>query len=123
MGFEATKVLLPTLLSDIETGKAQLPEFQRDWVWDDQRIKDLLVSVLRKHPIGSVMLLEFNNEQARFKVRPIEGVKLEGMPKPQTLVLDGQQRLTSLFQVLKSDEAVKTTSDRPEYLTKVELSV
>ena len=112
MGFEATKVLLPTLLSDIQTGKAQLPEFQRDWVWDDQRIKDLLVSVLRKHPIGSVMLLESNNEQARFKVRPIEGVKLEGTPKPQTLVLDGQQRLTSLFQVLKSDEAVKTTNDR-----------
>jgi hypothetical protein len=114
MGFEATKLLLSKLLPEIHSGNIQLPEFQRDWVWDDQRIKDLLVSVLRKHPIGSVMLLQANNDQARFKTRVIEGVKLGSTVKPQTLVLDGQQRLTSLYQVLLSGGVVETRNDRKQ---------
>jgi hypothetical protein len=116
MGFEATKQLLDTLLNDIQTGKAQLPEFQRNWVWDDQRIKDLLVSVIRKHPIGSVMLLESGNNNARFKYRPVEGTSFTDTVKPQIMILDGQQRLTSLFQVLKSGHVVQTVNDRKQVI-------
>ena len=56
--FGSGPVLLTQLLSDVENGGIQLPDFQRGWVWDDDRIKDLLTSILRGFPIGAVMTLE-----------------------------------------------------------------
>ena len=56
--FTAITVLLKTLLEDVGYGKVQLPDFQRGWVWDDDRIKGLLVSISRGFPIGAVMTLE-----------------------------------------------------------------
>src|SRR5829696_94365 len=98
--FDSTKTQLGTLLDEIVAGKIQLPDFQRGWVWDDEHIRSLLVSIARSFPIGAVMLLETGGE-ARFQVRPVEGVALPDTAKPERLILDGQQRLTSLIQVLK----------------------
>jgi len=44
--FDSTKRLLPEILSDIVKGKVQLPDFQRGWIWDDDHVRGLLVSVL-----------------------------------------------------------------------------
>lgn len=73
--FDSTKRLLPEILADIVKGKIQLPDFQRGWVWDDQHIRSLLVSIARSFPVGAVMLLETGGE-AKFQVRPVEGVSL-----------------------------------------------
>jgi uncharacterized protein with ParB-like and HNH nuclease domain len=70
--FDSTKTSLATLLNDIVVGKIQLPDFQRGWVWDDEHIRSLLVSIARAFPIGAIMLLEAGGD-ARFKTRPIEG--------------------------------------------------
>jgi hypothetical protein len=105
--FDSTKTLLSDLLSRVVTGKLQLPDFQRGWVWDDEHIQSLLVSIARSFPIGAVMLLETGGE-TRFQVRPVEGVELPTNTSPEELILDGQQRLTSLTQVLKSDKPVAT---------------
>lgn len=106
--FDSTKITLPTILDDIITGKLQLPDFQRGWVWDDEHVRSLLVSVARSFPVGAVMLLETGGE-ARFQTRPVENVDFTGaIPQPETLILDGQQRLTTLTQVLKLDRPVKT---------------
>src|SRR5207248_11280575 len=103
--FDSTKTELGKLLDQIVEGKIQLPDFQRGWVWNDEHIRSLLVSIARSFPIGAVMLLETGGE-AKFQVRLIEGID----PLPGTaattqsaeqLILDGQQRLTSLTQVLK----------------------
>jgi uncharacterized protein with ParB-like and HNH nuclease domain len=56
--FDSTKTRLAELLKQIETGKLQLPDFQRGWVWDDEHIRSLLSSIAREFPIGAVMLLE-----------------------------------------------------------------
>ncbi|MEH2271077.1 MAG: DUF262 domain-containing protein, partial [Nostoc sp.] len=45
--FDSTKTRLETLLKDIITGEIQLPDFQRGWVWDDEHIRSLLVSIAR----------------------------------------------------------------------------
>jgi len=50
--FDSTKRLLPEILSDIVKGKIQLPDFQRGWVWDDDHIQSLLVSIARSFPSG-----------------------------------------------------------------------
>lgn len=107
--FDSTKTLLSTLLARTVDGKLQLPDFQRGWVWDDEHIRSLLVSIARSFPIGAVMLLETGGE-ARFQTRLVEGVELPAGTHavPEELILDGQQRLTSLTQVLKSDRPVDT---------------
>lgn len=105
--FDSTKTLLSDLLAKVVKGKLQLPDFQRGWVWDDEHIQSLLVSIARSFPIGAVMLLETGGE-TRFQVRPVEGVELPPNTNPEELILDGQQRLTSLTQVLKLDKPVAT---------------
>lgn len=105
--FDSTKTLLSDLLAKVVKGKLQLPDFQRGWVWDDEHIQSLLVSIARSFPIGAVMLLETGGE-ARFQVRAVEGVDLPPNTNPEELILDGQQRLTSLTQVLKLDKPVAT---------------
>jgi len=107
--FDSTKAALHDLLREIREGKIQLPDFQRGWVWDDDHIRDLLVSIARSFPIGAVMLLEAGGE-VRFQTRPVEGLerKIPDGREPEKLILDGQQRLTTLTQDLSLDEPVPT---------------
>ncbi len=110
--FDSTKRLLPEILSEIVKGKIQLPDFQRGWVWDDEHVRSLLVSVARSFPVGAVMLLETGGE-ARFQVRPVENVPFSDMPpEAELLILDGQQRLTTLTQVLALKGTVRTKNDK-----------
>lgn len=106
--FDSTKTSLKDLLGGISTGRIQLPDFQRGWVWDDEHVRSLLVSIARSFPIGAVMLLETGGE-IRFQVRPIEGLD-HGLAKkePEQLILDGQQRLTSLTQAIHLTTPVDT---------------
>jgi hypothetical protein len=110
--FDSTKLPLQDILADIVKGKIQLPDFQRGWVWDDSHIRSLLVSVAKSFPVGAVMLLE-NGGNTRFQLRGVEGVT--PAPDPATaeqLILDGQQRLTTLTQVLAVKAAVATRTDK-----------
>ena len=107
--FDSTKASLNDLLREIKEGTVQLPDFQRGWIWDDDHIHDLLVSIARSFPIGAVMLLEAGGG-VRFQTRPIEGLE-EKVPRdqvPEKLILDGQQRLTTLTQALALDKPVRT---------------
>ncbi len=86
----------------------QLPDFQRGWIWDDDHIKSLIASLSLSFPIGAFMTLETGSADVTFKPRPVEGTKSLEQVNPETLILDGQQRLTSLFQSLSSENAVET---------------
>jgi len=110
--FDSTKKSLDEILKDITKGKIQLPDFQRGWVWDDSHIKSLLFSIARSFPIGTIMLLKAGGE-ARFQIRPIEGVSAQiEASEVEKLILDGQQRLTSLTQVLCLQKPVKTKDEK-----------
>lgn len=110
--FDSTKLQLPKILEGIVTGKIQLPDFQRGWVWDDSHIQSLLVSIGRSFPVGAIMLLETGGE-VKFQVRPVENVQLaKPLPEANQLILDGQQRLTTLTQVLALNGPVKTRTDK-----------
>jgi len=110
--FDSTKESLEELLRNIRSGKLQVPNFQRGWVWNDEHITSLLASITLSYPIGAVMLLEAGNPQVRLQPRPVEGVALDGRIEPERFILDGQQRLTSLYQALMSDDPVGTTDSR-----------
>ena len=104
--FTTNPVSLDTLLKNAESGKLALPDFQRSWVWDEQRIIDLLASVSKSFPIGAIMTLKTGG--IKFHPRNIEGAE-DGTEEPDSLILDGQQRITSLFQVGRRNKVVCTT--------------
>ena len=106
--FNIDRPLLSNILTDIGTGRIQLPDFQRDWRWDDYLIQSLLASVSQAFPNGAVLTLAVDGKNS-LKPRLIEGVNsAEEAETPNTLILDGQQRLTALFQSLKSEQGVYT---------------
>ncbi len=110
--FDSTKRSLPELLKDIGNGKIQLPDFQRGWVWDDDHVASLLVSIARSFPVGAVMLMETGGE-VRFQVRPVEGIDPSTAGNhPDQLILDGQQRLTSLTQAVALTSPVQTRTSK-----------
>jgi hypothetical protein len=110
MSFRTAEPALKDVLDAIARGDTQLPDFQRGWVWDDIHIKSLIASLSLSYPIGAVMFLEAGG--VPFKPRLFEGVSLKPAPKPKTLVLDGQQRLTSMYLALRSGMPVKTKTEK-----------
>lgn len=112
MPFDNPQLSLSSLLARIDQGKVQLPDFQRAWKWDVDRIGSLIASISLGHPIGVVMQLEVGGEDVRFKPRVLAGVDASVAQDPEELVLDGQQRLTSLYQALQSGRVVDTYDPR-----------
>lgn len=107
---------LSSILDKINSGKIQLPDFQRGWVWDDNRIKALISSIAKTYPVGAVMFLEYGSDNIRFKYRPITGVDVNA--EPNILVLDGQQRLTSTFCAMYSRNPVQTQDDKKKPISR-----
>ena len=109
--FSSDEIPLGDLLKSAEQGALQLPDFQRGWVWDDNHIKSLLASISLSYPIGAVMTLKTGGADISFAARPLEGATCDPV-SPDMLLLDGQQRMTSLFLALKSQEPVPTRDAR-----------
>jgi len=110
--FQTNPFDLHKLLDDCSRGVLQLPDFQRSWVWDEERIKSLIASVSRAFPVGALMSLDTGGP-VNFKPRPVEGTPAEAkQTAPQSLLLDGQQRMTSLYQVILRNKVVETVTQK-----------
>lgn len=110
--FQTNPYDLERLLENCHNGVIQLPDFQRSWVWDEDRIKSLIASVSRAFPVGALMGLDMGG-LVNFKPRPIEGAPPEAARKtPESLLLDGQQRMTSLYQVTLRRKVVDTVTPK-----------
>ena len=117
--FKSGEPSLPDLLRDIHAGKIQLPDFQRGWVWDDDHIRSLIASISLSYPIGAVMLLQAGGDGAQFQPRPVQGVDVDPEKKPEYLILDGQQRMTSLYLALLSNKPVPTRTEKGQPIDRV----
>lgn len=110
--FKTNPVDLDELLDNCQRGILQLPDFQRSWAWDEDRIKSLIASISRAFPVGALMSLDTGGP-VDFKPRPIEGTPPEAKQViPQSLLLDGQQRITSLYQVTLRGKVVETITPK-----------
>ena len=110
--FQTNPIDLNRLLDECHRGIIQLPDFQRSWVWDEDRIKSLIASISRAFPVGALMSLDTGGP-VNFKPRPIEGAPPEArQTSPQSLLLDGQQRMTSLYQVTLRGRVVETVTPK-----------
>ncbi|MDP6132090.1 MAG: DUF262 domain-containing protein [Dehalococcoidia bacterium] len=108
--FDSTKKDLKDMLKDIDAGHLQLPDFQRDYIWDDDDVRNLIGSVAKGYPIGALLTLQTGG-QVDFRPRLIAGVDAKNV-KPVELLLDGQQRMTSLFQTMYSKRPTQTKTSR-----------
>ncbi|PTQ78118.1 hypothetical protein C8R26_104100 [Nitrosomonas oligotropha] len=110
--FQTNPYDLYKLLEDCHRGIMQLPDFQRSWVWDEERIKSLIASISRAFPVGALMTLDTGGE-VNFKPRPVEGAPVEAKNNsPYSLLLDGQQRMTSMYQVTLRGKVVETITPK-----------
>src|SRR4051812_47520422 len=110
--FQTNPIDLHKLLDECQRGIIQLPDFQRSWVWDEDRIKSLIASVSRAFPVGALMTLDSGGE-VNFKPRPVEGAPQSARStSAQSLLLDGQQRMTSLYQVTMRGKVVETITPK-----------
>ncbi len=87
------------LLTDIERGRIALPDMQREFIWDNTQIRDLVDSLYKNHPIGMVLLWQTNPDD-NVSITAIDDTTKE-ISNYSELVIDGQQRLTSLLLVKK----------------------
>ncbi len=97
--FTTNPVSLHTLLQRCEQGDIKLPDFQRNWVWDEYRIRSLIASLSQAFPVGALMTLKSSGKT--FTPRAIQGAPVLAEAATESeLLLDGQQRMTSLYQAL-----------------------
>lgn len=112
--FTTNPITLESLLDACGEGKLQLPDFQRSWVWAEDRIQSLVASVSHAFPIGALMTLAAKPDSASlFLARPVQGAPEEAKNvAPEQLLLDGQQRMTSLYQTCFRREVVETITPK-----------
>ncbi|MEA2031055.1 MAG: DUF262 domain-containing protein [candidate division Zixibacteria bacterium] len=97
--FDATPEKLNFLLESIHNRETALPDFQRDFVWDPSATEELIKSICQSFPAGSLLRIRNNNNGFFLAQREFsEAPSLNKQHPPSYLVLDGQQRLTSLYQ-------------------------
>jgi hypothetical protein len=101
--FEHGQRSIASLISDIEPERAAiaLPDLQRPFVWEDTKVRDLLDSLFLGFPVGTLVLWHTTNER---DARAL-GAERPGL-RASTLLIDGQQRLTSLYAVMRGQEVI-----------------
>jgi hypothetical protein len=104
-----TNPRLASLLGDVQRGNIKIPVFQRAYVWNDEQIMSLLDSIYQGYPVGSLLL--WSTKVLLNHERNVGGFALPKTPEdyPVNYVLDGQQRLTSLYGVFNSDAETADT--------------
>jgi len=89
------------LVQDVESNQIRLPEMQRGYVWNSTQVRDLIDSLYRKYPAGSILMWENTNTDVPTREFAVEQNKIEH--SFYYLLLDGQQRITSLSRLLRGN--------------------
>jgi hypothetical protein len=108
--FKTTDYTIGKLMDDIEIGDIALPDIQRPFVWYKKisKVRDLFDSIYRGYPIGYLLFWE-NANRSDYKNIGFDEKKRK---IPRFLIIDGQQRLTALFAVMKNQEVLTPDYER-----------
>lgn len=98
--FQANPVTVRTLLSHVHARELAIPDFQRDFVWEVDKTRQLLSSIMSRYPAGTLLFLKISEGTEFFRPRQVEGAPVLNATRPRELVLDGQQRITGLYQAM-----------------------
>ena len=111
IGIETQIRSLTKLLGDLQDGTLQVPPFQRDFVWTRDDIKELFESIKNNYPIGSLLIWKPKTDYNWDKLKSVGGFKLPKSVSQQVFLLDGYQRLSSLFGCLTNARKVNLEID------------
>lgn len=100
--FKDVKYNLNTLIQNIDIGTIALPEIQRPFVWKDTKVRELFDSLYKGYPVGYFLFWETTNNGTIKNIGIDEKQKIANL-----LIVDGQQRLTSLYAVIKGKEVIR----------------
>lgn len=100
--FKQVDYSLSKLLGDIEMGEIALPEIQRPFVWPNKKIRDLFDSMYRGFPVGYLLFWQTGADKGTKQI----GVDAKQLPA-NLMIVDGQQRLTSLYAVIKNHKVIR----------------
>lgn len=112
---EPQSTTFSNLLNEIEKGQIKIPQFQRDFVWDIKKSANLMDSIIKGYPIGTFIFWKTNE-----RLRSVRNMGDFNLPEPEdgdfvNYVLDGQQRLTSLFASLKGLKIKRDENKTDDY--------
>ena len=105
--FSNTTLTVNQLIEKIDTGELGLPELQRPFIWKDAKVRDLFDSMMCGYPIGYLMLWECPTLEKKKTI----GVDSHSYEAPKEVIIDGQQRLTSLYAVMKGKKVINSKYD------------
>ena len=108
--FRSTSFTLRHLVDNISRGDVALPERQRPFVWSNAKVRDLFDSMYSGFPVGYLLFWETGIDAAARQI----GVAGKQAQVPRWLIIDGQQRLTSLYSVLTGERWFARTTRSPE---------
>ena len=106
--FTTTNFPINALIEDIDLGKIGLPELQRPFVWPNVNVRNLFDSLYRGYPAGFLLFWKTGAEGATLKGIGVGNEKAV----PETAIVDGQQRLTSLYAVVKGTEVLRSNFNK-----------
>jgi len=105
--FKEVKYNLTTLIQQIDLGIIGLPDIQRPFVWKDTKVRDLFDSMYKGYPVGYFLFW------ANANIEGTKGIGTTNKQKhPTLLIVDGQQRLTSLYAVVKGQEVIRENYEK-----------
>jgi len=107
MLFKKVDYTLGNLIAYVEQGDIGLPELQRPFVWPDTKVRDLFDSLYRGYPVGYLLFWENGLPDQGRSISIVTGQKI-----PRLLVVDGQQRITSLYAVIKGHPVLDKNGER-----------
>lgn len=112
---EPQSLTFSSLINDVERGQIKIPQFQREFVWDIKKSADLIDSIIKGYPIGTFIFWKTKD-----RLRSVRNIGGFNLPEPQqgdfvNFVLDGQQRLTSLFAALKGAKITRENNKIDDY--------
>lgn len=102
------------LIKRIDDGDIKVPAFQRGYVWKQEQIIELMQSIIADYPVGSVLLWEASEKDKLKSTRNIAGYLIpeKAASYPVNYVLDGQQRLSSIYGVFSDKTAQEKNSEK-----------
>jgi len=112
-----------SLIAEIEKGQIKIPQFQRDFVWSIQKSAGLIDSILKGYPIGTFIFWKTKD-----RLRSVRDLGSQILPEPESgesvdYVLDGQQRLTSLYACLKGVSIKRTDTNKTDDFSKIYINL
>lgn len=112
---KAGHIKYTTLISDIEKGAVKIPQFQRQFVWSKEQSATLIDSILKGYPIGTFIM--WKSKEVLRSLRNIGHIDLPEIPEGDFVyyVLDGQQRMTSIFASLRGAIITREDGKREDF--------